>query len=304
MSVPAKVRPIKATEPDLYHGVPVLPLKVGDPIPTPRAPERYAVRVYPDLARYLLGFNPEHNRSVRPGKVAAYSSDMRDGLWWFTPESIVFSASGVLQNGQHRLVAVSEYGSDVWMMFDFGWPEGLINALDRGAPKNSKDALSHQQAASATTLAGAINLMARYEAVVGQTRGFSGLVAPSTMRAMETYHADVDGWQTATRVGKRVYDSLDKGFGASVWATAYRLIAEAHPDRVDEFFEAVCKGTEPAGSATRQLADWARRRPMTATRTGDTREPLEIIIRAFNAWRVGRSMAFPKAVGFTLSRVK
>ena len=76
------------------------------------------------------------------------------------------------------------------------------------------------------------------------------------------------------------------------------------PDLVEAFFEAVAKGTDAVGSPTRQLGDWARRRPLNRTRTGDNREPLEVIIRAFNAWRSSKSLAFPKAPGFVMSRVR
>lgn len=305
MSLPAKVRPIKAAATlDTYHGIPVLPLKVGDVIPTPRAPERYAVRIYPDLARYLLASNAKNNRSIRAGRFLKYSADMRDGLWRFTPESIVFTQSGELQNGQHRLTAVADAGVEVWMMLDFGWPDDIINALDRGAAKTAHDAFSHERIVSATIVTSAINVVARYEQAVGLTRGFSGLPVPSTLKALAIYEQDPDGWQAAGRAGQRVYDAMDKGYAPALWAAAYRVIETAYPDLAGPFYEAVAKGTDPAGSATRQLGDWARRRPLKATRTGDDREPIETIIRAFNAWRQSKSMAFPRSPGFTLSHVR
>ena len=66
----------KADEPETYHGFPVLHLRVGDAIPTPRIPERYAVRVTPDLARYWLNeCNHPDQRRVREGKVSVFSED-------------------------------------------------------------------------------------------------------------------------------------------------------------------------------------------------------------------------------------
>lgn len=304
MSLPAKVRPIKAASPDTYHGVPVLTLRVGDAIPTPRAPERYAVRVYPDLARYILTFNAPNNRGVRLSKFGKYAADMRDDLWRFTPEPVVFTQSGQMQNGQHRMTAVCEAGVDVWMMFDFGWPDDIINALDRGAAKTAHDAFAHERIPSSTTVTSTINVVARYEQVKGQERGFGGLPVPSTLKALAIYEADPDGWQLVCRLGQRVYDALDRGFGPSVWAAAFRIIGQVYPDLVEPFAEAIAKGTDPAGSASRRLADWARRRPLSATQTGDAREPIEVIIRAFNAWRQSKPMSFPRGPGFVLSRVK
>lgn len=304
MSVPAKVRSNKAVEADTYHGIPVLGLHVSDPIPVPRAPERFAVRVYPDLARHLLGLNHENNRRVRERSVRRYVSDMREGLWWFTPEPVVFSQSGVLQNGQHRLVAVTEYGSDVWMMFDFGWPDDIINAIDRGANRTNQDAFAIERIPSAATITAAIALRSRYDQVVGQSRGFSALPTPTAQQSLAIYRAAPDEWAASVTIGRRVYDHLDKGLTPTIWTAMHRLVADIYPTDADAFFNALADGTDDPGNPTRVLGDWFRRRPSTATRTGDGREPVELIIRGFNAWRAGRTVAVPKVPGFTLSRVK
>lgn len=303
MSLAAKVRPIKP-EADLYHGVPVLPIKVGDPIPTPRAPERYAVRVYPDLARYFLTFNHPRNRSVRKRAVAKYAADMGAGRWWFTPEPLVFSTSGVLQNGQHRCRSVTEYGADVWMMCDFGWPDDIINAIDRGGARTNHDAFKIDSIPNATTVSAAIALVSRYKAIVGGVRGFSGMALPTAQASLAIYAEDDAGWDHAASVGVRVYSALDKGLGPTTWTAAHRIIGAVHPDKVDAFLDAVADGTEDLGSPTRKIGNWFRRRPAAATNTGDGREHLEVIVRAFNAWNGGKPMSMPRAAGFTLSRVR
>lgn len=304
MSLPAKVRPIKAAAPDTYHGIRVLALKVDDPIPTPRAPERYAVRIYPDLARYLLTLNHPDNRGIRVRAVAKYAEDMRAGLWWFTPESLVFSTTGHLHDGQHRLVAAAEYGSDVWMMCDFGWPDGIINAIDRGIGRTNSDAFAIESVPNPAVVAGAMAVEARYLEAVGTTRGYSTKVVISAQRSLALYRESPDSWQVAVRAGSRAYERLDRALSPSVWAAAYHIIADAYPVEAEAFFEAVIEGSEEPTSASRVLGNWVRRHPIGATRTGDKREPLEIIIRGFNAWRAGRQMALPKAPGFTLSRVR
>jgi hypothetical protein len=301
----AKVRPIKAEDPEMHYGVPVLDLRVGDAIPTPRAPERYAIRVYPDLARYLLTFNHERQRSIRKRSLERISSDMRDGLWGFTPEALIFTRTPLLVNGQHRLTAVCEHGSEVWMMGDFGWYEGIINYLDRGNARTNRDAFDIEGLPNSSAVASGISAVARYEAVVGLTRGFSGLTTPTTQRSLAIYNADIEGWTRAEHAAARIYRALDKGLGVATWIAAYRICAEVHPEEAATFFDAIASGTDPAGSITRVVGDWFRRRSMQATKTGDSREPLEVIIRAFNAYvRGAGTFAFPKAPGFVLSRVR
>jgi hypothetical protein len=116
--------------------------------------------------------------------------------------------------------------------------------------------------------------------------------------------AHLDAYEDATRNGKRVYERLEKGGSPSVWGTAYYLIAKAHADRVGAFFDEVAEESGTPGCATRELAKWFHRRKLAVTKTGDAREPLELIIRAFNAWMVGRTHAFPKFRGFPFSRIR
>lgn len=72
----------------------------------------------------------------------------------------------------------------------------------------------------------------------------------------------------------------------------------------ERFFDEIADGTGSPGSSTRVVADWFRRRPASATKTGDDREPIEVIIRAFNSWLTGKAYAHPKQRGFALSRVR
>lgn len=295
----AKLRPVAA---DTHHGIPIFDLRVDEPIPSPRAPERYAIRVYPDLARYLLTFNHPNNRREKKRRIGLYGSDMRGGLWMFTPESIIFSRTGVLLNGQNRLRAIETVGIEQWLMFDFGWPDELIGVLDRGQTRNNSDALHILAIPNSANVAALVANVSRYDQVVGQTRGFGGLPIPSAAASAQTYEESPEAWQAAVNHGRRIYDALDKAASPTIWSTAAYVIARSDPEAAVAFLDEVRDGTGKPGSATRVLADWFRRRPAAATRTGDDREPLEIILRAYNAWKIGKSFAFPRQRGFALSR--
>lgn len=287
----------------VYHGIEVLGMHVDDPIPTPRAPERYAVRITPDLARYFLTFNHPHNRTLRPRKVTQMARDMAANRWYFTPESIVFSNTGVLQNGQNRLMAVTEFGGPVWMAVDFGWPDEIIAVIDRAAARTNQDAMKIAGQPSTAQLAGVVSQVWRYDRTVGTSRTWSAFPIPSAAEAIELTR-EHEGYADAVREGARVYRGLDHGGSASGWGAAFYLIAREQPARWREFVDEIADGTGASGSATRVVADWFRRRPVTASKTGDSREPLELIIRAFNDWAGGRRFGFVKAKGFPLTRVR
>ena len=297
----------KPSKDESYHGVPILDIHVGDPIPSPRAPRRYAVRTTPDLARYFLTFNHERNRKQKPVLIRKYAADMTAGLWRFTPESLVFSVTGVLQNGQNRLVAVTESGQATWFMVDFGWPDEIITAIDRGAVRGNQDAFTISGAPSATTLAAVVNLVHKYDVVRSgdPTRGFSGMVPLSSQMALATYAEDPESWDESVRAGYRVYDALDKSLGAATWSAAHRIICRARGRGLaDAFMLEIAEGSGATRTSTRALGDFYRRRPVGATKSGDVREPLENIIRGFNAWVAGKTMSFVRQPGFPLSVVR
>lgn len=290
-----------------YHGIPVMELHVGDAIPTPRAPGFWVIRVYPDLARYLITMNVEHNRRLNQNAIVKYGSDMLADRWVFTPELLVFTADGKLADGQHRLSAVAESGTTVHMLATFGWPIEVIYALDRGRGRTNGDGFTMRGIPSASRAASIVNLVNKYDTVRGgsPTRQFSGLGTLSTVAALAVYEQDPSGWDEACRVGTRVYQQLDKSLSEACWGAAHRIIARTRgADLANAYMDEIREGTGAPRSATRTIADFYRRRPVTATKTGDSREPLENIIRGFNAWRSGKTVSLVSRPGFELSAVR
>jgi len=289
---------------DFYRGVPVLHLHVDDPIPTPRAPQRFAVRVYPDLARYLLTFNHPQNRKKKTTAIARYARDMDLGYWAFTPESIVFSTGRQLEDGQNRLLAVIESGVTVWMMLDFGWPADLIEVINRASSRTNADAFIVNGVPNRTGAAAAVGIVARYESTAGTPLLWKATtMSPSEVLAL--YQKDPAAWDAANVVGNRLYGAT-QGLGAATWAAAYFVLAKATSGSVaDRFFSEVADETGVAGSATRKLKSHYLRRRVGDTASGDRREPLENIVRAFNAWTAGKPAGFVRTGGaFVLSPIK
>ena len=290
-------------EPETYHGIPVLKMHDGDPIPTPRAPFRYAVHVSPELARYLLTFNHPDNRSHKPRKVKTMVADMTAGHWMLSPQCPVFSTVPFLINGQNTLEAVIDSNRMIWLVLDFGWPDILVRVFDHNSARTTADTLKVAQIENNANVASGAVKVWQYDRMVGTSVGFSGMEVPSALEVLAATEGD-ELWQTATRRSQHVYRALAQGGSTSVWAAAYYIIARERPTAAESFFAEVADETGDPGSVTRELAKWFTRRPYQATKTGDSREPLELIIRAFNAWLTHKRLSFPKYKGFVLSRIK
>lgn len=289
---------------DTYHGVPVLRLHVDDPIPSPRAPQWLAVQVNPDLARYLLGFNHANNRTKKPGAIAKYRADMEAGYWAFTPEPIIFSSSGILEDGQNRLHAAAEAGATVWMVMTFGWPEGIIQQINRGMSRTNADALKVDGKTNETVSAAAIGIVEKYDLTVLTPLRWTGRTL-SASQCLSRYEQDPERWDAAATMGNRAYVST-RGLGPAIWAAAYYLISREHgPQEASSFYEEFMAETGEPGSATRKLKSHYLRRKAKDTASGDVREPIENIVRAFNAYIVGRSVSFVRTSGaFELAPIR
>lgn len=291
-------------EPDTYQGHPVLALRVGDAIPTPRIPARFVVRVTPDLARYWLdNHNHPNQRSLREAKVAIYAGDMDDGAFPLTPESLVFSDRALLIQGQNRLMAVTVHGKAVYMMVDFGWPDYLINYFDRGAARTNSDALKVDGTSNYTTLAAAIQKVHLFRQTVGTSLTWAARGALSQNRQKALYNEDPDMWQEAVSVGRDIYRA-HHALSPQIWAAAFAIIAlERHETAgATEFMQEIIDGTGEPGSPTRRLISRYTRIKTSDTLTGDVREPIENIVRAFNAYRTGKKLGFVTQARFTLTR--
>jgi predicted Fe-Mo cluster-binding NifX family protein len=72
--------------------------------------------ITPERAHEYLKRNTNNYRRVRMSDVNQYSCDMKAGRWEFNGESIKFSKSGVLLDGQHRLMAIEKAGIPIKTM--------------------------------------------------------------------------------------------------------------------------------------------------------------------------------------------
>lgn len=92
--------------------------------------------VTPDTAKAYLNLSSQ-NRNPIARKVSLYARQMRQGLWRLTHQGIAFNASGMLIDGQHRLLAVIESGVHVKMCIFRGVDDDSMASLDSGARRSA-----------------------------------------------------------------------------------------------------------------------------------------------------------------------
>jgi hypothetical protein len=115
-------------------------------------PTYEVVDITPDLAKEWLQRNT-HNRNLRERVVNGYIADMLANAWVEDGQSIKFSTTGVLLDGQHRLSAIAQSGVTVRMLVVNNLPDATQDTMDTGAKRVLGDVLKLRGEAYSITLA-------------------------------------------------------------------------------------------------------------------------------------------------------
>ena len=85
--------------------------------------------VTPELAAVYLEKNVS-NRKLSRGQVLLISKQMQEGKWKKTGDTIKFSVTGRLLDGQHRLSAIVDSGVSQFLMVARGLDSNAFDVLD------------------------------------------------------------------------------------------------------------------------------------------------------------------------------
>lgn len=114
------------------------------------------------FAKAILGLNTG-NRRVNQRKLKQLVRQMSSGEFENTGEPVIISAEGVLNDGQHRLMAVVEAGCEVEMDVRFGIPRSAFTKTDTGLARSGGDVLTIQGVMHGTQVSSAVRLIILYE---------------------------------------------------------------------------------------------------------------------------------------------
>ncbi len=102
-------------------------------------PETKVMRITPVVAQKLLDTINTNNRPVRPSHVDYLTRIIRDGDWSLTHQGGAVDWNGVLQDGQHRLLAIVEADESVVMQWTVGLDPANFAKVDVGSQRTGRD---------------------------------------------------------------------------------------------------------------------------------------------------------------------
>ena len=249
------------------------------------APGAVVVLVDPDTARKWLAVN-SHNRNIRPGAVFDYARDMAAGHWRLNGEAVKFCRTGVLDDGQHRLLAVIEAGVPVAMLVVTGLEPEAQDTMDAGRKRTTSDVFGLRGEAHAAILASVTKKVWMWEQ--GDYR-FSANPSPTTAECAELLARRPEIRRSA-EVASRVRHAF-KYLPQSVTGAAHLVLSDIDRSAAVWFFQRLADGAElPLGHPlltlrNRCISDSTERRGTPPDRY------MAYLVRTWNAVRDGRPLA-------------
>ena len=176
------------------------------------------------------------NRRINRRKLDLLAEQMRSGSFENTGEPVIFSAEGVLNDGQHRIMAVVESDAVVDMDVRFGIPRKAFTKTDTGSSRNGGDVLAIRGIAGGAAVAPAVRLLVLYR---------HGL--PDAIRDFVS-NAEIDEafdkWKGIESVGKQVAGyNFPKGVRSTpLLATAFMASRSPGKEKLAAWLETLATG--------------------------------------------------------------
>lgn len=193
--------------------------------------------VTPEIAKEILE-NNTGNRKVTQNHVDFLASQMKNGQFSMTGETIKISKTGNLIDGQHRLNAIIKSGVCLELAFCVGLEDEIFDKIDTGRTRTASDILSVKGFSQVNELASAVRTINRLEKKVKNE--FSGTSQMSSHDILEFVNNNQNILEIVKWVCTR--NPRFRMMSSGAIAALYYLFEKRDAKRVDEFFDAYYTG--------------------------------------------------------------
>lgn len=159
--------------------------------------------ITPDKARDLLQRNTGNFRKLDNNRVVNYAQQIAAGEWHLNGETIKFSSSGELLDGQHRLNAVVRANKPIQCVVIWDIETSAVY-IDRGKPRSVPQWVAHSGVKNANSVVASARRIVAHEKGIWhyQSWGQSCMTDAEVIEASSKYHDDLN--QILIRVNRDV----------------------------------------------------------------------------------------------------
>lgn len=261
-------------------------------------PDAERMSITPEMARIMMERNHSdewRNRPESASGIKRFARRMANGEWHYTGETIIFSNTGNLLNGQHRLMACMEANTPFESLVAFGVENEAFKFMDVGLTRTAGHVFAIEGIPNYHFCASACRLIAEYfaeRAWSGNTHG--GGHDWSNDRLLDVYyqHEDIQRSQSiAVKLSKA-------GLMTPRWAgLVHYVCAKKSRAQADDFFQKVATGV--GIESTKDPVHVLRGRLIKNSQSSADKKEGDMYvaayaIKAWNAMREGRKISFLK----------
>lgn len=240
-------------------------------------------KINAEVAKQMLRKNP-NNRKLSKGHVSFLARQMEEGKWQFDGQPIRLDVYGRLLDGQHRLSAVVESDSDIDFLIVSGLDEETFKTMDTGKIRSGGDALSAMGIKYSGDIAAMCKTVTNFKR---GRRSDSGFHRVSNTDIISWYNENthvIDLLKEADKLKSSFSSVLSRTFIASFMY----LFNEKSVLHSEDFMRKLCVGLGIDTSSP----IFVLRKKLIQDRMSKSslpqREKMAIIIKAWNAYRLGK----------------
>lgn len=252
--------------------------------------------ITPEVAAEMLGVNTV-NRRKKDLRIDRYARDMMNGNWRLTGQTVQFSRSGRLLDGQNRLMACIKDGAPFQTFVCVGLDDDAMIAIDKGASRSFADDLMILGYSNANRLAAAVSAIYRYMKTddIGALSAQTQRVSMSSDEGFEILKEHPGIESTMGELSRR--ERLSKVAPMSVMDSFAYIVGRVHHDDMVYFFDRIGNPVElKEGSPILALISASEsdsiKRKMIGVRGGlNSRYKVALLTKAWNAYVEGKSVS-------------
>lgn len=187
--------------------------------------------ITPTYANYLLTLNSK-NRKVNDRRVNRYASEMMQGLWKFNGDAIRISKSGVILDGQHRLMACVKSGVSFNSVVINGLDDSVFDTIDIGKIRSTGDVFYIKGVKSASQKSSIIRSYLSMKNDSFGTPASEGSTSITNTKAINEYNSRPEYWDALTNETMRLYNAFNMVASASFIGSFCALFNDIHEDNI------------------------------------------------------------------------
>lgn len=260
---------------------------LGELIARPPSNSR-VVEFSPKLAEYILTHLNRNNRPMKPAKIKKYASDMAEGLWAVTGDTVKFGVDGLLKDGQNRLSACVRAGKAFSSHTVFGIPPELFSRMDIGKNRTGGDVFAIAGIPYANHAAAAVRWLLILTGDEPADRGAQF----SNEELLKAYREQFDGDKLEHSIQEALAVRKTCNHPVGPLAALHYLFADRQPRMADDFFDEWATGR---AKRVRAPSRYLQKRLVEIAASSNNRVHENVrnalIIKAWNAYLAGRTVS-------------